>query len=61
MLIRLLGEQHSYLRPRNYMIIFCLADLLAIVIQAVGGAMAAIALQDDGNSDNGTHIMVRFL
>lgn len=37
-----------------YMIVFCLADLLAIVVQAVGGAMAALALQSSNDSTPGT-------
>lgn len=41
-----------------YLIIFCIADLVAIVVQAVGGAMAAIALGNGNESFTGTHIMV---
>ncbi|KAM0746419.1 RTA1-domain-containing protein [Meredithblackwellia eburnea MCA 4105] len=58
MLIRKLGPQFSRLRPNWYLLVFCIADLLAIVIQAIGGAQAAIALQDSKDSDTGTHIMV---
>ncbi|SCZ98449.1 BZ3500_MvSof-1268-A1-R1_Chr7-1g09143 [Microbotryum saponariae] len=58
MLTRTLGAEHSRLRPNFYMLVFCLADLLALVVQAVGGAMAAIALENGKASETGTHIMV---
>ncbi|GAA5927838.1 RTA1 domain-containing protein [Sporobolomyces koalae] len=58
MLVRALGPEHSPLRPALYLVIFCTMDLVAIVIQAVGGAMAAIALENDDESKTGTWIMV---
>lgn len=57
MMIRLVGPQYSRIRPALYLWIFCLADLIAIVVQAVGGAMAALALENGTDSINGTHIM----
>ena len=80
MLIRALGPQYSRLRPKLYLVVLCLADLVAIaslrsgvgwrnaplmrgelqVVQAVGGAMAALALQANKASSNGTHIMGEF-
>lgn len=59
-LIRHLGAQYSRLPPHLYLWIFCLADLVAIVIQAVGGGMAAIALLKKKGSVSGTNTMVRF-
>lgn len=58
MVVRALGRQYSVLRPSLYLWIFCVADLVAIVVQAIGGAMAALALQDGKSSESGTHIMV---
>jgi predicted lysophospholipase L1 biosynthesis ABC-type transport system permease subunit len=58
MLVRALGAEHSPIRPALYLIIFCVLDLLAIIIQAVGGAMAALALQNDKSSSTGSWIMV---
>lgn len=49
MTIRYLGPEHSRLRPGLYLVVFCLADLVAIVIQAIGGAMAAIAQVSSAN------------
>ena len=37
---------------------FCTADLVAIVIQAVGGGSAAVALANCESSVTGTHIML---
>ncbi|GAA5916787.1 hypothetical protein JCM5296_007389 [Sporobolomyces johnsonii] len=58
MLVRAIGPEYSILRPSLYLWIFCLCDLIAIVIQAVGGAKAALALQASESSDTGTHIML---
>ncbi|KAH8108533.1 RTA1-domain-containing protein [Phellopilus nigrolimitatus] len=44
-LIQQLGTQYSRLKPRWYTIIFCSADVVALVVQAVGGASASEALQ----------------
>ena len=57
MVVRALGRQYSVLRPSLYLWIFCVADLVAIVVQAIGGAMAALALQDGKSSESGTHIL----
>ncbi|GAA5851899.1 hypothetical protein JCM9279_001926 [Rhodotorula babjevae] len=58
MIVRSIGPRYSALRPALYLWIFCLVDLVAIVVQAIGGAMAALALENDEASDSGTHIMV---
>ncbi|BGP39118.1 hypothetical protein JCM10450v2_003072 [Rhodotorula kratochvilovae] len=58
MIVRALGARYSCLRPSLYLWLFCLADLVAIVIQAIGGASAALALKNDKSSKPGTHIMV---
>ncbi|GAA5950341.1 hypothetical protein JCM21900_003698 [Sporobolomyces salmonicolor] len=58
MLVRAIGPEYSILRPALYLWVFCLCDLIAIVIQAVGGAKAALALQASESSSTGTHIML---
>ncbi|GAA6046480.1 hypothetical protein JCM3770_004943, partial [Rhodotorula araucariae] len=58
MVVRSLGARYSCIRPSLYLWLFCLADLVAIVIQAIGGASAALALKADKSSQTGTHIMV---
>lgn len=58
-LIKQLGPQTSALSPSRYAIIFCTCDVISLVVQAVGGALAAKASVDvNGNSATGTHVMV---
>lgn len=58
-LINRLGHQSSMLGPKMYAIIFLTCDVVALVIQAIGGAMASIASnQIDGDTETGTNIMV---
>ncbi|KAK3377981.1 RTA1 like protein-domain-containing protein [Podospora didyma] len=58
-LINLLGRDTSALSPRNYALIFCTCDLISLVVQAVGGAMASNeSSKVGGDTQPGTHIMV---
>ena len=41
-----------------YSYIFISCDLLSIVLQAIGGGMAASATQNGDSTTSGTHIMV---
>lgn len=52
------GGGVSRLKPMAYSYIFISCDLASIVLQAIGGGMAAMALNDDKDTDPGTHIMV---
>lgn len=52
------GCQTSRLQPLHYSYIFASCDLLSIVLQGIGGGMAAVALNDDADTDPGTHVMV---
>ena len=51
------GEQHSRLKPRTYSLLFVGCDFLSLVLQAVGGALAATAdtIQD---VDRGINVMI---
>ncbi|TDL17312.1 hypothetical protein BD410DRAFT_554524 [Rickenella mellea] len=40
----MLGPQYSRLSPKLYLIIFCTADVVALVVQAVGGGLASTAV-----------------
>ncbi|TDL28650.1 RTA1 like protein [Rickenella mellea] len=42
-IILLLGPEYSRLPPKYYLIIFCTADVIALVVQAVGGGLASTA------------------
>ncbi|KDQ58324.1 hypothetical protein JAAARDRAFT_176226 [Jaapia argillacea MUCL 33604] len=57
-IIRRLGPQYSRLSPMWYMIVFCSFDLIALIVQAVGGASASQAARQYKNADKGAHIML---
>ncbi|KAK0635776.1 RTA1 like protein-domain-containing protein [Bombardia bombarda] len=58
-LITLLGRDTSMMSPKLYTIIFCTCDVISLVVQAVGGALAADAADKiDGDTKQGTNIMV---
>ncbi|KAG4438072.1 hypothetical protein IFR05_006438 [Cadophora sp. M221] len=59
-LIVTFGNDVSPISPKAYLYIFCTADIISLVIQAVGGATASIAVQQTppGDPGVGTHIMV---
>ncbi|KAF7588701.1 hypothetical protein BBP40_005301 [Aspergillus hancockii] len=57
--ITMFGRSSSILTPSLYLWIFCLCDLLSLVVQAVGGGMAADqAGKVGGDTKPGTDIMV---
>jgi 4-amino-4-deoxy-L-arabinose transferase-like glycosyltransferase len=51
------GEQYSRLRPRTYSLLFVGFDLLSLVLQAAGGALAALA-DTAPDADRGVNIMI---
>ncbi|CEJ60772.1 hypothetical protein PMG11_09334 [Penicillium brasilianum] len=51
------GEGISRIRPRTYTLLFSGLDLIALVVIAVGGGMAAVVVLQ-WKIDRGTHIMV---
>ncbi|KAG7193498.1 uncharacterized protein KQ657_000565 [Scheffersomyces spartinae] len=52
------GPHFSPLRPRWYSYIFITCDVFSLVIQALGGGIAATALQQHKSSETGTSIMI---
>jgi hypothetical protein len=40
------GEEISRIRPRSYMLIFVCCDICSLVVQAVGGGKAAVAVRE---------------
>lgn len=53
------GEDISRLRPRTYTIIFITCDVIALILQAAGGAITSIADSDQQDlSDMGVNIMI---
>lgn len=58
-LITQLGRETSALSPAMYAIVFCTCDVISLVVQAVGGALASNESgKIDGNTKPGTNIMV---
>lgn len=57
-LIRRLGPEFSRLNDKWYLILFTSADAIALVIQAVGGAKASIAVHKGTSPDVGGNIML---
>ncbi|KAH7011082.1 RTA1 like protein-domain-containing protein [Ilyonectria destructans] len=58
-LINRIGRHASILGPKMYAIIFLSCDIIALVIQAVGGAMASTESDKiNGDTKPGTNIMV---
>ncbi|CUM64883.1 uncharacterized protein PRCAT00002499001 [Priceomyces carsonii] len=53
-LIILYGPKYSKLKPLWYSIIFVFCDVVSLIVQAVGGALAS----SNDDNENGTHIMV---
>ncbi|KAL4949063.1 RTA1 like protein-domain-containing protein [Aspergillus filifer] len=53
------GERISYFKPRTYTITFITFDVIALVLQALGGGIAASADDDDKDmTDLGVNIMI---
>lgn len=53
------GAQYSRLPARWYALIFVTVDVIALVIQAIGGGMASAATQKEGGDPNkGGHVML---
>ena len=53
-----MGRANSLLKPVYYILIFSSFDVIALVVQAIGGAGAAQAEVKGTNTGNATHIMV---
>ncbi|KAJ4353088.1 hypothetical protein N0V95_003683 [Ascochyta clinopodiicola] len=55
--IVVVGEENSRLKPKMYTYTFVGCDVLALVLQAIGGGLAATA-KDKRGSDQGVRIMI---
>ena len=52
------GPEYSLVKPRWYTWIFICGDLLSLVLQAIGGGMAATAGDNEDQQNLGTDIMI---
>ncbi|KAF8871610.1 RTA1-domain-containing protein [Infundibulicybe gibba] len=57
-IIRRLGPSYSRLSPRLYTIIFCTCDIISLIVQAVGGGMASVAVGHNRDPTPGGNIML---
>jgi hypothetical protein len=55
--ITAVGAEHSRLKPKLYTYVFVGSDLISLILQAAGGAMASMA-NTKKDSDLGVHIMI---
>ncbi|CAL1695734.1 unnamed protein product [Somion occarium] len=53
-----LGSDYSRLNAMWYTIVFVTCDIVALVVQAVGGAQASIAVQDNRDPNPGGNVML---
>ncbi|WVQ83411.1 hypothetical protein IAT38_005552 [Cryptococcus sp. DSM 104549] len=58
MAISRLGPQYSLLRPNWYLATFLTADIISLVVQAVGGGEASAAAADGSPTESATNTMV---
>ncbi|EXJ77709.1 hypothetical protein A1O3_09938 [Capronia epimyces CBS 606.96] len=52
------GPEYSRIPPRWYTYIFITGDLISLVIQAIGGGIAATSLSDEARQAVGDHLMM---
>ncbi|KAI0689716.1 RTA1-domain-containing protein [Cerioporus squamosus] len=57
-IIRRIGQDYSRLTAKSYTIVFLGCDIVALVVQALGGAKASIAVEKGNNPQSGGHIML---
>ncbi|TFK66390.1 RTA1-domain-containing protein [Pluteus cervinus] len=57
-IISKLGPAYSRLTPRRYAMVFITFDVVALIVQAVGGGMAATAVGKHTSAARGGHIML---
>jgi hypothetical protein len=52
------GAHYSLIPPRLYLYIFCTCDVIALLIQAAGAAIASHEFDTQGDPEKGTHVVV---
>lgn len=58
MMIPILGEHNSPLKPRLYLIIFLTVDFFSLLLQGIGGGLAGAAFSQKKDTSTATTIMV---
>jgi len=57
-IVNTFGPKNSRIAPLSYPRIFIPCDIVSLLLQAIGGAMASIASHQNKSPNNGDHIMV---
>ncbi|KZT30560.1 RTA1 like protein [Neolentinus lepideus HHB14362 ss-1] len=57
-IIERLGSQYSRLGPGLYTLVFCSCDVIALIVQAIGGGAASEAANQHRNANKGGNIML---
>ncbi|KAM7189780.1 RTA1 domain containing protein [Naviculisporaceae sp. PSN 640] len=57
-IVYVFGPENSWIRPEMYTRIFIPCDVISLVLQAVGGAMASIASHNGESVETGDNIMI---
>ena len=57
-IVNVFGAHLSFFKPRTYTIVFCGCDLISLVLQALGGGIAATAHNDSNRNNLGKNIML---
>ncbi|KUJ12842.1 putative sphingoid long-chain base transporter RSB1 [Mollisia scopiformis] len=57
-IVEVFGSEKSRIRPESYTRIFIPCDVISLILQALGGAMASMASHQGHSSALGDHIMV---
>ncbi|KAH3661965.1 hypothetical protein OGAPHI_006144 [Ogataea philodendri] len=54
----IMGEQYSLLKPMQYSLMFVLFDLISIILQGAGGAIASSSLSEYESVQGGANVMI---
>lgn len=54
--IKHIGHQYSLIGPNLYLVIFVIADIVSLVLQAIGGGGAAMDAKEYRDTTTNTHI-----
>jgi len=57
-IIHRLGAQYSRLSPKSYAIFFLTCDIISLIVQGVGGAMASLEFGNGEDPAKGGHVML---
>lgn len=57
-IVTTIGPEYSRIKPLSYPKIFIPCDIISLVLQAVGGGMASVAIHNDESTKKGDNVMI---